>query len=531
MGWETGVQADLVAADVIEVGVAYKDGPFSETVTIGGATTDAHHFRRLTVADGQRHNGTAFSGATLVSGGDFKIEEDYVVVEWMVIQDFSGNRGLNPKSSFATLRYNVLDANGLGATGIDVEGDNTTVHNNIVYHTISHAIDAKGNSNVYYNNTLMGLGTGIGHGFKGSGGSLIVKNTISVGFEAGKDFESSFDAASENNLSSDGTAPGANPQIDTAANLFVNLAPSAENLHLQGGNAVDTAVDLSASIPDTDIDNQVRPAGAQWDIGADELGAATAVTLISFTARALDSEALLEWETGSELHNLGFHVYRAYSKDGPYERITEALIPGLGSSPEGARYRYRDAALANGTTYFYRLQDVETTGRTELHGPVSATPEAGNTDESDEERPDEPPVGPSGSTIVFGEPSASTLRVLHQSSHHTVLELVTRGFYAEPQEDGSVRLFIPGFAEEMEADAMAIPVKRTSIQAVAGRKVRLATVRASDIVAFSSLSPSATGSPKPTRPAGAWSGRGVSQVPRSRLSSERAYIRKKRLVS
>ena len=53
------------------------------------------------------------------------------------------------------------------------------------------------------------------------------------------------------------------------------------------------------------------------------------------------------------------------------------MIPGLGSSPTGASYAWRDSGLANGTTYYYLLEDVETTGKTERHGPVSATPQVG----------------------------------------------------------------------------------------------------------------------------------------------------------
>ena len=55
-----------------------------------------------------------------------------------------------------------------------------------------------------------------------------------------------------------------------------------------------------------------------------------------------------------------------------------------------------------------------------------------------------------------------------------MLELITEGFYAEPQEDGSVRLHVPGF----ESLAGEIPVKRTWVEAVAGRKVKLTSVRA-----------------------------------------------------
>ena len=78
--------------------------------------------------------------------------------------------------------------------------------------------------------------------------------------------------------------------------------------------------------------------------------------------------------------------------DGPWDRITDSLIPGLGSSPDGARYGYHDVGLLNGVTYYYQLEDVETTGVTERHGPVSATPHAGVVSDppSDDPEPDDP---------------------------------------------------------------------------------------------------------------------------------------------
>src|SRR3989304_5075254 len=59
------------------------------------------------------------------------------------------------------------------------------------------------------------------------------------------------------------------------------------------------------------------------------------------------------------------------------------------------------------------------------------------------------------------------------------------GFYAEPQPDGSVRLSVRGFLGDWEPGAPAIPVKRTWIEAVAGRRVRIAAVKATDVEAFS----------------------------------------------
>jgi hypothetical protein len=188
------------------------------------------------------------------------------------------------------------------------------------------------------------------------------------------------------------------------------------------------------------------------------------------------------------MNNLGFHLYRSMDSVGPYERVTLHPIPGLGSSPAGASYHYRDTGLTNGIAYYYTLEDIETTGKTEMHGPVSATPRAGASSNGGESsgRVDEDKT----SLIAYGDPSASSLRVVNQGRSGVTLELVTGGFYADPQDDGSARLEIPGFEALTKANAPGIPVKRTRVEALAGRQVKLVSVTAQGVEAFSSLQPS-----------------------------------------
>jgi Peptidase family C25/Concanavalin A-like lectin/glucanases superfamily/Domain of unknown function (DUF2341) len=219
----------------------------------------------------------------------------------------------------------------------------------------------------------------------------------------------------------------------------------------------------------------------------------TAVKLTSFEAAAGDGEVELGWTTGTELDNLGFHVYRAISEDGPFGRITTHLVPGLGSSPAGASYRYRDSGLVNGTTYYYELEDVETTGKTVRHGPVAATPAAGARLPS--ETADGPPEADernSTSRITYGDPSSSSIRELRRTASGVLLELKTEGFYATPRPDGSVAIEIPGFEVLDGSDSdSAIPVRRHWLEATVGRKVELASVRTQEEESFTSLRPSA----------------------------------------
>jgi hypothetical protein len=106
----------------------------------------------------------------------------------------------------------------------------------------------------------------------------------------------------------------------------------------------------------------------EWMLGEEP----TAITLVSFTAQANSDSVALTWETGTEIDNAGFNLYRASAPDGPYTRINGALIAAEGDPVAGARYSFLDEDLAPGT-YTYKLEDVDLNGVATLHGPVSAT--------------------------------------------------------------------------------------------------------------------------------------------------------------
>ena len=257
---------------------------------------------------------------------------------------------------------------------------------------------------------------------------------------------------------------------------FRDLGIGTEDLHLQTASYANEAIDAGSNLTSLftgDIDAGLRV--VPWDMGADDLLATTAVELVSFVGSGLDGGAELQWETGTELDNLGFHLYRATSVDGPYERITERPIPGLGSSPSGASYVHRDMGLTNGVTYSYELEDVDASGTTKRHGPVSATPQAGLTTDDDPTR------------VTFGAPDASRFRIVRKK-HGLVLSLDTAGFVATAQEDGTVVLEVPGL-EEMPGSSL--PVKRAWVDALAGRNVKVLSVRARNVERFAGLRPSA----------------------------------------
>jgi hypothetical protein len=97
----------------------------------------------------------------------------------------------------------------------------------------------------------------------------------------------------------------------------------------------------------------------------------TAITLASFTAEAGANGVTLAWETGTEMDNAGFNLYRALTRDGPYTQINDALIAAQGDPVSGASYSFADA-LGYGT-FYYKLEDVDYYGVSTLHGPVKVT--------------------------------------------------------------------------------------------------------------------------------------------------------------
>ncbi|MCI0407091.1 MAG: hypothetical protein L0191_00790, partial [Acidobacteria bacterium] len=277
-------------------------------------------------------------------------------------------------------------------------------------------------------------------------------------------------------------------------NLYsVNGGPDLYYVRASLTGGVDYATPPTERVIKTDIllfqyCNDVSTANATF---AFAVPPPTAVSLQSFSATARDAAVDLSWTTASELRNLGFHLYRAESEDGPYTRITSALIPGLGSSPTGQSYSYVDSGLVNGRPYFYKLEDVETTGKTELHGPVSATPSASSAGGGGAPPSDSRPSG-----VAYGNPREVVLTEVERSSRHVVLELRTGGFYASAPEDGRVHLTIPGFESASRPGEPELPMRRALVEAVAGRKVRLASVLASDVLRFPGLRPSSEGVPE-----------------------------------
>jgi len=96
----------------------------------------------------------------------------------------------------------------------------------------------------------------------------------------------------------------------------------------------------------------------------------TYIELSSFDAEVEGSNILLSWETGAEIDNAGFLIYRTIG-DGRFELISD-LIPAEGSASAGASYSFIDTDASRGVKYCYYLVDIDTSGTWTAHGPACA---------------------------------------------------------------------------------------------------------------------------------------------------------------
>ena len=97
------------------------------------------------------------------------------------------------------------------------------------------------------------------------------------------------------------------------------------------------------------------------------LGIALAIhALLTFD----QAEVVVEWTTASELDTIGFNLLRGNTPAGPFEQVNPELIPTTSDSLTGGNYSYEDDSVQVDITYFYMLEEIENTGRTNQHGPI-----------------------------------------------------------------------------------------------------------------------------------------------------------------
>ncbi|MHC4216878.1 MAG: YCF48-related protein [Planctomycetota bacterium] len=292
--WENARDGDLVGENRREVGVCYKDGPFTATTRINDSTTDSSRYMMLTVAENQRHDGTAGTGVVIDAGGGFgqsviDIQDQYTRIEWLEITNWhDGDRGLYfdeapaADNSDWSIASNIIahDFNcGNNDASFLIRSENVIIRNCVIYDGQKYGIFLKEvGSATIENCTVYGMtdsgasGDGI---HQTAGSNLTVRNTISVGNkDEDFDLEGTVDYFDYNMYTNYGgfTPSGSNDQSPPASldDLFVSVGSGTEDLHLESGghNALDTGVDIAGY--SGDIDGELRASGS-WDLGADEM--------------------------------------------------------------------------------------------------------------------------------------------------------------------------------------------------------------------------------------------------------------------
>ena len=178
-----------------------------------------------------------------------------------------------------------------------------------------------------------------------------------------------------------------NGAVDQATTISdTDLSTSAVIRSLTAGTpTVNATADLYSMNSDGFTLNWTSVDSTQRNIGWIALGTAiypTAVGLTSFSATEYDGGMLLEWKTGYEVNNLGFHIYR--EEGGQLYQLTSepikgsALMTGPGNITAGYSYTWwdtgsdqRSAVGGQRSSLRYWLEDIDLNGTKTMHGPVT----------------------------------------------------------------------------------------------------------------------------------------------------------------
>src|SRR5262249_9583356 len=113
----------------------------------------------------------------------------------------------------------------------------------------------------------------------------------------------------------------------------------------------------------------------------------TEITFQSFAATGFDDGVLLEWQTGMEVNNLGFNIYR--EQDGKRDLVNQNLIAGSALTAganitlaAGKHYSWFDPVSDDQQNALYWLEDIDTGGYASLYGPFRVQPATGKGQES-----------------------------------------------------------------------------------------------------------------------------------------------------
>jgi hypothetical protein len=170
------------------------------------------------------------------------------------------------------------------------------------------------------------------------------------------------------------------PPFETTAGFLADSNPPAQPNGVNPGEWVKIVFFLQGSQVFADVINELSTGALRIGIHVQGFASGgsetfindgfTAIKLISFGAAAARSAVTLQWVTGTETANAGFNLLRSSSLNGPKVKVNKYLIAASAYGASGAGYSYVDAPGYG--TFYYWLQDVDSSGTATLHGPVKA---------------------------------------------------------------------------------------------------------------------------------------------------------------
>jgi len=167
---------------------------------------------------------------------------------------------------------------------------------------------------------------------------------------------------------------------DPKYNVTSGWDTTGENPKGSGANGAN-GQETSCNIPQKEIrviiDTSGRP-GLSTDLNFTPFvvglpPTSSSVVITRFTAISGDASASVQWTTASEVNTRGFYVLRSLQSDSGFTRVS-GEIPRLGTGVGGANYEYNDSGLTNGTTYYYRLEIVSSSGESSFSNVISVIP-------------------------------------------------------------------------------------------------------------------------------------------------------------
>ncbi len=107
-----------------------------------------------------------------------------------------------------------------------------------------------------------------------------------------------------------------------------------------------------------------------WEIGnfADQFNTPVPVELTNFAAAVADNSVLLNWESTTEINNMGYEIERKVESNREWKKI--GFVDGKGTSSETNRYSFNDNNPVGGTIFEYRLKQIDYDGSFKYFDPV-----------------------------------------------------------------------------------------------------------------------------------------------------------------